>query len=199
MLTSKSAEKRSLSHTRYNVELDAGQYPITRHLPKTGQTTSYLLNDDGTHEAGWWRGLLNSNNKTRFIAKTIGGDDIVVDRATGLMWPKDFSGVGGNNGVARRWSGPGNAIGWAASLVFAGFDDWRLPNALELLSIAEFQGASPYVYPIFDNPVNSSFWTSTTRPGLTTDAYLVTFLYPNLTTFVKTFLYRVIAVRDSRL
>lgn len=176
--------------------LEAGQYPITRHLPKTGQTTSYGLKDDADYQAGWCRGRTVATNKTRFTSKTISGDDVVIDRATGLMWPKDFSGAGGNGGATRTWS---QATGWAYFLNFAGFTDWRLPNGLELISIAQFEGASPYVYPIFDNPVNSDFWTSTTRPGLTTDAFHVTFLYPHLATFAKTFSFRVIAVRDSRL
>lgn len=192
----KLAEKRSLLLMRSNVELEAGQYPITRHLPKTGQSTSYASGDDGDIEAGWWRGRLNSNNKTRFLSKTISGDDVVIDRATGLMWPKDFAGAGGSSGQTKTWA---FSFVWAAALNFAGFDDWRLPNAYELISIAIFEGAAPYVHPIFDNPVNSDFWTSTTRPGATTNAYLVTFLYPHLATLAKTFSFRVLAVRDSRL
>ena len=56
----------------------------SRGLPKTGQTVKYADGDDGDYEAGWWKGKLVSNNKTRFIQKRIDGDDIVFDRATGL-------------------------------------------------------------------------------------------------------------------
>jgi hypothetical protein len=181
------------------VELEAGQYPITRHLPKTGQTTLYLLNDDGTHEAGWWRGRLNSNNKTRFVAKTISGDDVVIDRATGLMWPKDHQGTGAGSGGTKRWSGPGNAIGWAAALVFAGFNDWRLPNALELLSLAQFDAArgAPYVWAPFTNTRSSDFWTSTTRPSDTNNAFVVDFTYPVMSFYAKTMFKYVLAVRKG--
>jgi len=50
--------------------------PLSRGLPKTGQETSYFSGDDGEYEAGWWSGLLNANNRTRFIVESINGDEI---------------------------------------------------------------------------------------------------------------------------
>jgi hypothetical protein len=178
---------------------NAGQYTTTRHLPKTGQITTYSgSGDDGDLENGWWRRRLNLNNKNRFVSKTISGDDVVIDRATGLMWPKDHQGAGASAGTQRRWSGPGNAVGWSLGLVFAGFDDWFLPNALELLSLAQFDAAigAPYVWPLFTNTRSASFWTSTTRPSDATNAYTVDFTYPVLTFFAKTFFHYALAVRE---
>ncbi|GAJ23406.1 unnamed protein product, partial [marine sediment metagenome] len=100
-----------------------------------GQITSYRNGDDGEYEAGWWRGRLNADNKTRFIAKTIGGGSVVIDLATGLMWPADGVAAGCNNGVALSWEA---AIDYALSLDFAGFTDWRIPNVKELASIIDF-------------------------------------------------------------
>lgn len=138
-----------------------------------------------------------ANNKTRLLSRTISGDDVVIDRATGLMWPKDFSGAGGNMGVTRTWS---QATIWALVLNFAGFTDWTLPNAFELLSLAVLAGAAPHIDPIFDNRVSADFWSSTTRPTMTTWAYLVNWTTdPVLTYLLKTFSFRVIAVRESRL
>lgn len=138
----------------------AGQNIITRGLPKTGQTILYVAGDDGDHEAGWWKGRLNANNRTRFIAKTIGGGDIVLDRATGLMWAADGNAGGCAMGSVQIWS---DAITIANALTFAGFSDWRIPNMKELLSLVDFSRCSPAIDPIiFPNTASSNYWSSTT-------------------------------------
>ncbi|GAH35530.1 unnamed protein product, partial [marine sediment metagenome] len=71
------------------MDMDTGQVILSQGLPKTGQETEYREGDDGTYEFGWWKNRLNANNKTRFIAKTIGVHAVVIDLATGLMWPAD--------------------------------------------------------------------------------------------------------------
>ncbi|HVO83179.1 MAG TPA: DUF1566 domain-containing protein [Syntrophobacteria bacterium] len=56
------------------------------------------------------------------------GDGTIYDNDTQLTWLKDAT-MGG----LRLWTEPTNrtgAIEWAEDLVFAGFDDWRLPNAV---------------------------------------------------------------------
>ena len=172
---------------------NAGQNPITRHLPKTGQTVLWSAGDDGDHEAGWWRGRTNANNKTRFLTRAISGDDIVIDRATGLMWPKSFTGAGAFGGAVLAFI---PAIAWANALNFASFTDWKIPNALELLSIAEFEGVSPFAYPIFDNAPATNIWTSTTSTTLPATAYLVNFNIPTYSLTLKIFTRRVITVRE---
>jgi len=164
--------------------LDAGQNIITRHLPKTGQVTSYRAGDDGVHEAGWWRGRLNANNRQRWIEKEIGPalpppltGDIVLDRATGLMWPKDWSHAGTNDGLTLAWNA---AIDWANALNWATFTDWRLPNIAELHSLVEFAGASPLYYSppfvnIQDNDPGYGLWSSTTDSINTDKAYVMRF------------------------
>lgn len=49
------------------------------------------------------------------------GDGTVTDTATNLMWLKNTQQSGLMN-----WS---SAVTWADNLVFAGYDDWRLPSA----------------------------------------------------------------------
>ena len=178
------------------MDLDAGQNPITRHLPKTGQVTQYFTYDDGYYEAGWWLRRLNNNNKIRFREKTISGDDVVIDRATGLMWPKDHQGAAADNGTMNSFI---FAHLFCNALSFAGFSDWRLPNALELLSLAQFDaaGGAPYVWAPFTNTRSSGFWTNTTLPSTTTAAYVVDFTYPVLTFFVKSISKYMIAVRKG--
>ena len=183
--------------------LDAGQNIITRQLPKTGQTTLYGADDDGAIQGGWWRGRLNTNNRTRFIQRTVGGDDIVLDRATGLMWPKDFAGAGGNLGVTKTWNGPpggASALFWASNLNFAGFDDWRIPNALELASLINFETGPPYIWPPFINckwNPDGYYWTGTTYPTNTLQAMAVYFEFPYVGVRTKTNHTYVIAVRKG--
>lgn len=142
--------------------LEAGQNIITRHLPKTGQTTNYFLDDDGQFEMGWWPGRLNANNRMRWIQRTIVADDIVVDRATGLMWSADCTAAGGNMGApVGTWV---LALLFANTLNFAGFTDWRLPNIYELHSILNFGAVPGWYQPPFTNVINNYYWSSTTYP-----------------------------------
>ena len=144
---------------------------ITRGLPKTGQTVSYQAGDDGDYEAGWWKGRLGSNNKARFVSKTIAGDDVVIDRATGLMWAADGNEAGCNNGGSANWS---TAITYAEGLTFAGFSDWRVPNIKELISIINYSSLAPCVdEPPFANTSINYYWTSTTNMEYTNGAWRI--------------------------
>ena len=86
------------------------------------------------------------------------GDDTIADRATGLMWQKRDSGKGLN------WE---QALAYAAGLKLAGHSDWRLPNAKELQSIADYTRI-PASAPVFQITKLSDgeypfFWSSTTH------------------------------------
>ncbi len=150
-----------------NIETpDARKFVFSRRLPKTGQTVSYQAGDDGDYEAGWSIGQ-------RFIAKTIGGDQIALDRATGLMWARDFNAAGGNNGALINWA---NAIIYAEALNFAGFTAWKLPNIAELVSIRNYVQLRHFHNTFLNRPTSvkgSGVWSSTTARSLTTSAWLV--------------------------
>jgi len=86
------------------------------------------------------------------------GDGTITDRATGLIWQKADSGKGLN------WE---QALTYAANLKLAGHADWRLPNAKELQSIADYTRV-PAIHPIFQSstlPDGESpfYWSSTTH------------------------------------
>ena len=140
---------------------------LSRLLPKTGQGITYAAEDDGATEAGWWKGLGLAFNRTRFVVKTIGGDDVVIDNATGLTWARDGSEAGCYNAGLLSWV---NCVSYARGLDFAGFTDWRLPNVLELASIIDYgRWIDPTIYQEFTNTYSSDYFTSTTF-GLTTDS-----------------------------
>ncbi|MBN2455743.1 MAG: DUF1566 domain-containing protein [Sedimentisphaerales bacterium] len=182
---------------------------ISRGLPKTGQTTSYITTDDGDTEAGWWQKLSAAQNRSRFVLLTISGDDVVIDRATGLMWAADGSQAGGNNGNMIKWyDGAGSALSdypalnYAYNLTFAGYSDWRLPNILEMISIVNYQIDAPMKYSEFSNlgeePVDYDYWTSTTRPALGgSNAYYVSFYNSTVNNAVKTYIKFILCVRGG--
>ena len=90
-------------------------------------------------------------------------DGAVTDLSSGLMWMKSDS------GVAMDWE---DALAFAESLEYAGYDDWRLPDAKQLQSIVDYTRApdakdpsrkGPAIDPVFDITEDESwFWTGTT-------------------------------------
>lgn len=103
------------------------------------------------------------------------GDGTITDLATGLIWMRDDSDLFnvGDDG-ALNWE---QAHEWAENLEYAGYSDWRLPNAKELQSIVDYTRSpaitsSAAINPIFkctsivdeDGQTNYPFyWTSTTH------------------------------------
>lgn len=96
-------------------------------------------------------------------------DGTISDLATGLMWQNKDDGIG------RDWE---NALSYAENLIYAGYNDWRLPNAKELHSIVDYSRSldftsSPAINPLFSislisysdgTPENYPYiWTSTTH------------------------------------
>ncbi len=116
----------------------SGKTSKTAPVPKTGQTNCYDSSgaaiecagtgQDGEYQAGvaW--------PSSRF---TDNGDSTVTDNLTALMWTQDAQAIPGtmqNENTAREA---------ADALVFASYDDWRLPNILELWSLIDFGASNP--------------------------------------------------------
>ena len=187
----------------------------TAGLPKTGQTTNYRTGDDETYgdpAGGYDVGLTQSEGTWgnywtdghRFTVSTVSGDDIVTDNATGLIWAADGSAAGCNSGATATWTA---AIDWAEALDFAGYTDWRLPNAYELFSICLLEAGAitgvkaagaPYInQTVFPNTVSSNHWSSTTCPHGTGNALYVGFGNGSVSNRNKLFAYCVRAVRGG--
>ena len=76
----------------------------------------------------------------RFVLPGDEQDWIVIDHNTGSMWAMDGIREGCAWGQQTDWN---SAIDWCENLVFAGYDDWRLPNVKELQSIVDYGRVSP--------------------------------------------------------
>ena len=96
------------------------------------------------------------------------GDGTITDNATGLMWTQDDDGEG------MGWE---DALNYAESYSFAGYNDWRLPNAKELQSLLDYSRAptvtnSAAIDPLFNCTIITDeggsdnypfYWTGTTH------------------------------------
>jgi len=172
--------------------------------------TGATVRDDGFVKAG---GPLSYHDN---------GDGTITDLNTGLMWEKKS--VDGSLHDASKmfvWSSPvtdtvwdwidaintevGNGIG------FAGFNDWRLPNVRELLSIIDYGRLNPAVDPAFNNNVSAgctvltcsatvptgTYWSSTTVATVDVDAWTVDFAAGHVVAALKSEAHFVRAVRGG--
>ena len=116
-------------------------------VPVTGQTTSYTTGDDGDLQMGipW-----------PFPRFTDNEDGTVTDNLTHLMWTKNAQQIPG----IMTWYAAVNACN---DLIFADYDDWRLPNAKELLSLIDYSQDQP-VLPI-DHPFTNVMPESEDHPS----------------------------------
>jgi hypothetical protein len=136
------------------------------NLPKTGQTTSYSTDDDGSLQKGvTWP-------SPRFTVGTTGAEaDCITDNLTGLMWVKS------PDSTTREWT---DALTYANDLSLCGYSDWRLPNINELESLvnAEWSNIASWLNTQgFSNVLASYYWSSTTGAYYTGDAWVVGMSY----------------------
>jgi len=108
---------------------------------------------------------------------TDNGDQTITDNNTSLIWMKCSYGQSGDtcsgSASTKNWQ---SAIDYCDSLVFAGYDDWRLPSKKELQSIVDYSILNPSINTdYFPNTIASYYWTSTTYAGNTSRAWGVTF------------------------
>lgn len=171
---------------RYGVSL-FGVTGASSAFPGTGQTTAYASGSDGDLRRGPARSFVDH------------GDGTITDAVTGLMWEKK-SQDGSIHDMNNMYSWSTDAVGMDGTLAtdflaalnagagFAGHNDWRIPNRMELLSITNMQAYDPAVYgPFFRNCTagcnvfscsctqSGSYWSSTTNPGYPDYAWGVAF------------------------
>ncbi len=118
------------------------------------------------------------------------GDGTVTDQATGLMWMQNDSGhegAGSSGDGTMNWE---DALDWAENLTYAGYSDWRMPNAKELQSIIDYSRSpsttnSAAIDPIFNTSVMTDeggsnnypfYWTNTTHASSATNGAWAVYL-----------------------
>lgn len=162
----------STSHT-INNKIEASRYcwpvrtggPGTISLPKTGQIVSYAAGDDGNLQTGvaWPSPRFTNSDGTAPI-----NGNVIIDKLTGFMWPKDGSLSGATT------CGSLTAISWVNMLNFVaclntnnylGYNDWRQPNQNELasiLNVGQYDDATWLITQGFSNVVSAGYFSSTT-------------------------------------
>jgi hypothetical protein len=102
-------------------------------------------------------------------------NNCVLDNQTGLMWARYCSVLQGIAGDGKMpWTGSSYDIFdfcAAARLAFlGGYNDWRIPNIITLLSIADYEAptAAPNSTAFPSWPLTDRIWSSTIAPSATT-------------------------------
>jgi len=186
-----------VNNGRQNPAFDLPRFP-------NGKSQSYWTSDpiSGVATNAWtvnfFAGIGNSKAKTsNFQVRLVSGayaaskfdaarfvdngDGTVSDVVTGLMWkrcPEGLSGGDCNNGSASTlvWGGSMKA---ARDSVYAGYDDWRLPNMKEMQTLVDVTKNNPAQdTSVFPNPNNVlEYWTSslTKKANPVSQSYRINF------------------------
>ena len=132
--------------------------------PRTGQTTSYAVGDDGDLKMGvaWPTPRFTGN-----------GDGTVTDNLTELIWMKNAGSIGSTYWGDALQSCNTLADGYHGLTDSSIDGDWRLPNVRELQSLIDYgryNDALPAGHP-FINLMWSGYWSSTTYSGISSYAW----------------------------
>ena len=106
-----------------------------------------------------WGFYGHSTIKHNYNLRSISGDKVVVDNATGLMW---------HQGGSDDFIGWNEAKDWVRSLNsrgYAGYQDWRLPTLEEAASLLESNKRNDlYIDPVFSKK-QRYIWTGDSKAG----------------------------------
>jgi hypothetical protein len=165
--------------------IDAQYWSSTEYVGTTmgGSATTFGVNFADGRIKGYGREHPDGGEMTQFVRYVRGnpdygvndfvdnGDSTITDQATGLMWMQVDS------GTAMTWE---EALAYAEGMDYAGYDDWRLPNAKELQSIVDYSRSpgttnSAAIDPMFSStPITDEagntnyafYWSSTTHANM---------------------------------
>jgi Protein of unknown function (DUF1566) len=167
-------------------------------FPASGQTTCYNATGGVIACAGTAQDGEKQAGAT--LAYQDNGDGTVTDLNTGLMWEKqsDDASIHDRDQLF-TWANAPTHITALNSGGFAGHNDWRLPNARELLSLVDYGAANPAIETTafhsncFGGCTVSTcsctaffaYWTSTTVTNLPNSAFAVNFTDGTVGVFTK--------------
>lgn len=96
----------------------------------------------------------NDPNPSSYQVDDVQG--IVTDLVTGLVWQRESDG---------NWYTWNQARSYCDGLVQGGYQDWRLPTRIELVSLIDYTKSFPAIDTAFPNTLNDGYWTSTKWAG----------------------------------
>ena len=111
-------------------------------IKKTGQTTDYFENDDGSYQKGVDHSYTQNSDGT------------VTDNITQLLWQNDL------NTSQTAVASLQDAKYQCTALSLAGFTDWRLPTIEELQYLVDIGKFDPAISPKFLNTNSYYYWSS---------------------------------------
>lgn len=150
-------------------------------MPDTGQTTCYdtdgnVIDCQGTGQDGEF-----TINPHSYESITIGGDKMVRDNVTGLIWEvKTDDGSMHDKDNTYDWYDANDVfIAQLNDDVFGGYSDWRLPTIKELSSLRDLERYDPAIdTEYFLNTVSyGRYWSSSSFANYPSEAWDVHFLY----------------------
>ncbi len=175
--------------------IDPTAFPLTPS--KTFKSSSHIDTDDDVWQVDFDAGDVNGRNfsgagyvrcvrlgplkPARYDSLVLSGDRVAMDRQNDLLWQGCTAGYSGSNCDAisdMTYSWP-QALSYCEGLSWGGYDDWRLPNRNELLSIFDFENShmsdstiNPVVFP---STPSDWFWSSSVYADDTNAAWYVYF------------------------
>ncbi len=150
-------------------------------LPDTGQSICYDLQghemtcpEQGEElfgqDGNYW------GSQPFFTHDVVGGDEIVIDSNTGLMWQQDTADTNGDAIVDEDDRlDQQSAVDFCDSLEFAGHSDWRLPTIFELTTIMNFNHFAPVIDSSIFSCEADYYWSFTWFAGDLFSAWAVDF------------------------
>jgi hypothetical protein len=106
-----------------------------------------------------WGFFGHSTISHSYSQRDINGDNVVVDKATGLMWHQSGSSKKMPFVNAKEWVKSLNSRG------YAGYNDWRLPTVEEATSLLESSKSNGrYIFPVFSKK-QECIWTGDSTNG----------------------------------
>ncbi len=143
-------------------------------LPKTGQINIYH-NSDGGNDTGD-DGVTRVGYPASVTRWEDTGNGTIIDWGTGLIWQRGESNsqsFGGLSGVM-YWNQAFQYVAAMNDAQYSGFNDWRVPNCLELASLRNL-GQVSTIPDIFTGTTGDPYWNSTVVPGSSTEAFSLHF------------------------
>ncbi|MBF0608747.1 MAG: DUF1566 domain-containing protein [Candidatus Magnetobacterium sp. LHC-1] len=159
----------------------------------TGQSTSYATGDDGKLQNGvpWPNPRFTDN-----------GNQTVTDNLTGLIWATDAATPTVNNctGGGLQWQAALDYVACINAANYLGYNNWRLPNRKELLSLIDRERHNPPLqtgHP-FANVQSYEYWSSTSHAYKESHAWAASMDGGYIYAFGKSYGYHVWPVRSGQ-